>query len=188
MPQFLALVLTVLAAGGAYLHFTASPAGNATFPPAGALRFPEVSGEALDRTTHRLPGTFGGEVNLVFIAFRQWHQELVNTWLPLAQELESEMPGLRYYELPTISERGPFQRSFIDNGMRAGIPDPGARAATITLYTDVERFVEALDLAGTDTIHALLVDREGNVSWRASGALDAEAERGLRAALAERGN
>jgi hypothetical protein len=52
---------------------------------------------------------------------------------------------------------------FIDGGMRSGIPDPEARARTITLYTDVSLFNQALNIESVDTIYAVLLDEEGEV-------------------------
>jgi hypothetical protein len=52
---------------------------------------------------------------------------------------------------------------FIDGGMRSGIPDPEARARTITLYTDVSLFNQALNIESVDTIYAVLLDEDGEV-------------------------
>lgn len=138
------------------------------------MRLPAVSGSNLDRQRLRLPEDLEGELNLVLIAFQQWHQRQVDTWLPLARELEATYPALRYYELPTIRRLNVVARTFINEGMRAGIPDPVARERTITLYVDKEAFREALDLAGEDNVYVLLLDREGRVLWRAEGAWAAE--------------
>ena len=58
----------------------------------------------------------------------------------------------------------------IDQGMRGGIPDLATRSRTITLYTDKDRFRQALDLSGEDHITILLVDRRGEVMFRTQGA------------------
>ncbi|MDR3747630.1 MAG: hypothetical protein P4M04_05705 [Acidobacteriota bacterium] len=59
----------------------------------------------------------------------------------------------------------PLTRWFIDSGMRRGIPDPNARARTITLYIDKKPFEQALQLPTEKTVYALLVDRSGKVLW-----------------------
>ena len=48
-------------------------------------------------------------------------------------------------------------------GPIAGVPDPQARARTITLYTDKESFRKALGLGTEDRVYAVLVDREATV-------------------------
>jgi hypothetical protein len=67
-------------------------------------------------------------------------------------------------ETPTISSgKWGWMAGFIDGGMRSGIPDPEARARTITLYTDVSLFNQALNIESVDTIYAVLLDEEGEV-------------------------
>ncbi len=67
----------------------------------------------------QLADEFAGEINLVAIAFQQWHQAMVNSWVPFLEQLERSVPGLRYYELPTIQRLDPLSRVFINGGMRA---------------------------------------------------------------------
>ena len=62
------------------------------------------------------------------------------------------------YVLPVLSARYGPVRWLIDGGMSRGIPDPAARARTITVYTDVEAVVANLGLAGTDTIAVVAVE------------------------------
>ena len=132
--------------------------------------FPSVTGSNLQREKRNLPEDLEGELNLVLVAFQQWQQAQVNTWIPFARQLEETHSGVRYYELPTIQQRNVLARTFINEGMRAGIPDPVARERTITLYLDKNAFREALQLPNEDDIYVLLLDRQGRVVWRAEGA------------------
>jgi hypothetical protein len=136
-----------------------------------AAVFPKVRGSNLEGDDFTLPEDFEGEINLVFIAFLREQQAEVDTWLPLARELEEAHESLRYYELPTIYEANPALRWFIKNGMRRGIKDPVARARTITLYLDKPRFRKALGLPHEGTIYTLLLDAGGRVLWIADGPL-----------------
>jgi hypothetical protein len=138
------------------------------------MRFPTVTGSNLLRRKVTLPDDLGGELNLLFIAFQQWHQAWVDTWTPAGRSLEAAFPGLRFYELPVIQSMNRFSQTFINEGMRAGIPNPGTREKTITLYLDKKAFRQALELPGEDTIWVLLVDRQGNVLWREQGAYSPE--------------
>ena len=52
------------------------------------------------------------------------------------------------------------------------------------MYTDVAKFLSALDLDDDSEVHALLVTSDGTIAWRAVGALTAEAEAELRLAIA----
>jgi predicted transcriptional regulator len=104
---------------------------------------------------------------------------MVNTWLPTADLLENIHPDLRYYELPTISRMNPIARWFINTGMRSGIRDPKSRRKTITLYLDKELFRKALEISGEDSVHILLLDKQGKVIWRSEGSCDAEKAKNL---------
>jgi predicted transcriptional regulator len=130
-----------------------------------------------------LPHDFQGERNLVLIAFQQWQQTQVDTWIPFARQLEATYPAVRYYELPTIQRLNTIARTFINEGMRAGIPDQVARERTITLYLDKKAFREALQLPGEDDIYVLLLDRQGRVLWRAEGAFTPDKGESLAAAI-----
>ena len=66
------------------------------------LHFPSVTRTNLARQALEFPRQFEGERNLVFVAFLQSQQTIINTWLPFAQELEATTPNLAYYELPVI--------------------------------------------------------------------------------------
>lgn len=147
------------------------------------MRFPTVRGSNLQREKLTLPQDLQGEQNLVLIAFQQWHQRQVDTWIPFARELEARHPGLRYYELPTIASRNVLAQTFINEGMRAGIRDAVARERTITLYLDKRAFRQALQLPGEEDISVLLLDRQGQVLWRAEGAFTPEAGASLAAAV-----
>lgn len=136
------------------------------------VHFPTVSGFNLDRQEFEFPRDFAGELNLLFIPFLQHQQSTVNTWIPFAQELEASFPGVVYYELPTIDELPMMARTFVNEGMRAGIPDRTARERTITLYIDTSRFMQSTDIPNKNEVHILLVNRSGEILWRTTGDYD----------------
>ena len=151
--------------------------------PADLGRFPRVEGRNLEGDRFLLPNDFGGEINVVLVAFKREQQHDVDTWMPLLKRIAEANTGLRVYELPTLGRRYRLMRSFIDGGMRAGIPDRSVRAATVTLYIDKSPFRRALGLQDEDRIYVLLVDREGQVHWRTDGAFDANAGAELESAV-----
>jgi hypothetical protein len=146
----------------------------------GNMIFPTVTGSNLLRQKLTLPRDFQGELNVVFVAFQQWQQMEVNSWIPLAQELEKQTRGLYYYELPTIQSRNVFYQKFINEGMRAGIPNQTSRERTITLYLNKAAFRRNLEMRDEDHINILLVDRSGNVLSSTRGAYTPEAGEILR--------
>jgi len=138
------------------------------------MRFPQVAGSNLLRKKVTLPNDLQGELSILFIAFQQWHQAWVDSWVPLARQLEQSFPGVQFYELPVIYKMNFFSQTFLNEGMRAGIPNPTTRQKTITLYIDKEEFRQALDIPHEDTIWVLVLDRQGNVLWRTEGAYSQE--------------
>ena len=143
------------------------------------MTFPTVNGSNLQRAKLTLPQDFEGEYNLLFIAFQQWQQDEVNTWIALAESLETQFPGLVYYELPTIRALNAFSKFFINEGMRAGIPNQKSRERTITLYLDKDDFRNALSLDDESHIYILLIDHQGNEYWRSRGPLRQSSDVGL---------
>lgn len=132
-------------------------------------RFPALEANDLNGRQIAMPGGFAGERNLVLVAFLQKQQKDVDTWLAPLAAVQQAHPGFRYYELPTIKRMNGLMRFIIANGMRGGIPDKGQRERTITLHIDKEPFKKALGIESESTIHALLIDKAGQVLWRAEG-------------------
>ena len=143
-------------------------------PNRASVHFPTVSGQNLMRQEMTFPADFGGEVNIVFIAFLQEQQRLVNTWVPFAQQTEAANPNVAYYEFPTLWKMSPVRRTFLNEGMRAGIPDPTSRERTITLYLDLQGFMTATDIPSRSEMHTLLVNRDGDILWRTTGVFTKE--------------
>lgn len=149
------------------------------------IRFPTVEGSSLSGMRHHLPGTLAHDLNLLLVAFRQWQQKDVDTWVPVADALASTVEGFGAYELPVISRAYKPFSGFIDGGMRSGIPDVDVRDATITLYIDRAPFMEALGIHRPDAIAPMLVTPSGAVLWQTRGPASDDAVASLRAAVAQ---
>ncbi len=63
-----------------------------TLAPTLAL-FPPLQARNLNGRTLALPSEFAGERNVVIMAFRRWHQTLVNAWFPALAPLLRSLPG-----------------------------------------------------------------------------------------------
>lgn len=149
------------------------------------MKLPVVNGSNLLREKKQLPRDLGGKINLLFVPFQQWQQLEVNSWAPLAAELEQAHPDFRFYELPTIQSRNVVSKAIINEGMRAGIPDHATRARTITLYIDKQPFRDALAMPDESHVYLLLTDELGNILWRSRGAYDPETAESLIKAVRE---
>jgi hypothetical protein len=166
---FRSVLFIGLLIGGASLAWRFLPRKSTLLITRDDLHFPVVSGYNLVRKEIELPRDFGGDLNLVIVPFQQYQQTIVNTWIPFAQQTEKTFPRFMYFELPTIYNMPAFARGFINEGMRAGIPDQTARERTITLYLDKEPFKSALGIESEDDIHLFLVDKEGEILWHSTG-------------------
>ena len=141
--------------------------------------FPVVSGRNLDRKELEFPKDFSKEYNLMLIPFKRYQQDVVDTWVPHLQNLERSFSSFTYFELPTLYEMSVLYRSFLNEGMRAGIPDPKARRQTITLYLDKEQFKNALNIDSENQVHLFLVTFEGKIIWKETGLYDQAKEKSL---------
>lgn len=149
------------------------------------MKFPVSKGHNLNRQMVTLPDDLGGKQNILLIAFQRWQQSQVDSWIPFVRQLEQNHAGLKYYELPTIEQLNPLMRVFINEGMRAGIPDALARERTITLYLDKVTYCKTLNITNEDDIIVLLTDKQGEIVWRTEGVLTHEKASALENALYE---
>ena len=51
------------------------------------MKFPIVKATSLANKPYQLPRDLEGELNLVIVAFKQWQQDWVDTWIPSLQSL-----------------------------------------------------------------------------------------------------
>jgi hypothetical protein len=147
------------------------------------MQFPSVVASSLAGKRFILPNEFEGVYNLLFVTFVEAQQPLVDTWLAAMEFLCDDFDGLKYYELPTIQQRHPLEQRVIDMSMRINIRDPYARAFTITLYVDLDRFCRDLEFPTRDEIYTLLIDQQGYVLWRSCGDYNEMKEISLRETL-----
>jgi hypothetical protein len=136
--------------------------------------FPTVKGNNLEKKQYKLPQDFEGKLNIVTVAFQQWQQGLVNSWVPFLEEIKQTHPEISFYELPTMSRGYKGMKFMIDGGMRMGIPDKNIRSRTITLYLDKKKFMKNLDINNDETIITFLVDTKGEIYLKIKGEFDSE--------------
>jgi hypothetical protein len=146
---------------------------NAAIKDNGPLSFPSVTGIDLLGNERSLPANFTGQLNIVAVAFQRQQQQLVDSWIKAAEQIIANYPQVRFYELPVIYKTNALYRTWINNGMRAGIPETAARQRTITLYTDRQRFTQLLNMQ-QDHIYVLLLNNKGKILWRTKDAADAD--------------
>jgi hypothetical protein len=151
------------------------------------MQFPPVTAHSLAGRRVMLPTDLAGEERILLLVFQRWQQDLISSWIPFLEQLEQAHPAVRAYQVPVLRELASVVQAFIDEGMQAGIADPAARERTLTVYVDKAAFRNALGLPDEDTIYVLLVDRRGEVRWRARGGYTPEQGEALARAVEKNG-
>ncbi|MBD3186841.1 hypothetical protein GF325_08455 [Candidatus Bathyarchaeota archaeon] len=136
------------------------------------MKFPEIEAKNLENEPVNIPDHLHCALNVLIVAFKRWHQELVDTWIPHLARIKQGKDDFDFYELPTLGKIYSLGRFFIDGGMRTGIPSKQTRKHTITLYLDKDEFKKALHIQDESTIHLFLVKPDGNILWHGAGKYD----------------
>jgi len=141
------------------------------------MRFPQVQGRSLSGKEIDLPAGLPAERTLALIAFQQRHQGCVDRWIMRAEA--AGVPGSPsdmvtgddtcVVEIPVLSTRWKLGRGFIDGGMAASIKVPRVLARTITVYTHVSAFQQALGIPGSDDVQACVATPQGEVLTMVAG-------------------
>lgn len=138
-------------------------------------RFPQMQVKTLAKNSLQVPADLEGELNVALVAFRRWHQDLVDGWVPHLHQLDKELRfKLGVYEFPSLPESNFLYRAFLNSGMRAGIRNQYVFEHTIVLYTDLDTFTQQLGITSRETIEVLLIDKKGTILWRDRGAFNTE--------------
>jgi hypothetical protein len=152
------------------------------------MEFPALRVRDLEGVEYLIPDELPGGPHVIVLAFRQWHQALVDQWKGPLEQIAGRHPGTEVWEVPSLSKGYRLFRSSIDGGMRAGIPDPTVRRHTLTAYTDLTHLARDLELPSLDTVYVFVVDCDGAIRWRGHDLPDAAALEALEAAMPECGD
>lgn len=144
--------------------------------------FPTVTAENLARDKVTLPSGLAGKTNLLLISFAPEQQSDVDTWLPAAQALQHIDFQFHYYELPVQGRENFVFRWWATSSMRSDETDPMNWPWIVPLFVDQHRFLQELDIPNAKQVAALLVNRDGQVLWRAYGSLTPDKRAALMAA------
>ncbi len=145
--------------------------------------FPQLVGIDLEGERRELPQSFTNKINIVVVAFEREQQANVNGWIKVVDEIIAKRSDVSFYELPLIYELSSPSRSFINNGMRRGIPDVKARKRTITVYTNRDEFFKVMKMEG-EKIYLLVLDANGKILQRIEGDATEKNVKNLRKKLA----
>jgi hypothetical protein len=146
------------------------------------VTFPSVTSWSLDKQKVILPSGMEGQTDLLILSFEPEQQKDVESWLPVAQSLQHTNFQFRYYELPVSVRENFIFRWWETSSMRSDQTDPVTWHWIVPLFVDRPKFLQDLDIPNAKQIVTLLVDRQGHVQWRATGAFSEDKRAGLLAA------
>jgi len=124
--------------------------------------FPSVSGQSLEQEAINIPEDFKEEFTLLLIGYKQNSQFDIDRWLIGLDMTQTKVP---VYEVPTI--QGLFPRmfsTFIDNGMRAGIPKPLWKGV-VTVYEDGDKVQAFTGNEQPNNARVILLDNTGKILY-----------------------
>ena len=140
-----------------------------------------VSGQSLDEQMVNIPADFTGEPTLLLFGYKQDTQFDIDRWLI---GLDMTQTSVAVYEIPTIQGMAPRMFStFIDNGMRRGIPKQLWKGV-ITVYADGEKIQRFTGNQSPNNARVMLLDAEGVITYFYDQGFSVEALNNVRAKLA----
>jgi hypothetical protein len=146
--------------------------------------FPSITSYSLDKAKVNLPGGLAGQANLLLISFEPEQQKDIDTWMPTAQALQHTNFNFRWYRLPVSAKENFVFRWWENSSMRSDETDPETWPWIVPLYVNRDEFRNALQIPNEREVVALLIDRQGHVLWRASGAFTEAGRASLTSAVA----
>lgn len=158
--------------------------GSMTTPPPEPGEFPAIQATSLNNAKLHLPHDFAGQFNLVIISFAREQQKEVDTWIPVARQIQSTHSSFNYYELSAMSRENLLYRWWFDAALRSDTQDKDLRSRVLTAYVSKHMFQKSLQIAQEKQVTVVLIDRAGRVYWRANGACTEQKTAALLSALA----
>ena len=149
--------------------------------PVGEM-FPKVSGQTLEEEEVVLPDFFTGSEVILLLGYKMDSQFDIDRWLI---GLDQTKTDAKVYELPTI--QGLFPRmfsTFIDEGMRSGIPKE-LWGGVITIYGDGAELQEFTGNENPNNARAMLLNDNGKIIYFYDRGFSVLALNELREALEE---
>jgi hypothetical protein len=146
--------------------------------------FPTVTGYNLDKDKVIFPSGMQGQTDLLLISFAAEQQKDIDSWLPAAQALQHSNFQFRWYELPISSKENFIFRWWETSSIRSDQTDPEMWPWIVPLFVDRHRFQQDLAIPNEKQVVALLVNRRGQILWRASGPMTTDKRTSLMAAAA----
>jgi hypothetical protein len=154
--------------------------------PAGVAQtrgtLPPLTGYNLNKQKVRLPKGMAGQEDLLLISFAPEQQKDVDSWLEAGQALQHASFQFHYYELPVEGRENFVFRWWDTSSLRSNETDPQSWPWIVPLFVDRGKLMRELEIPNAQQVVALLVNRQGQILWRASGPMTPDKRAALMAA------
>ncbi|MGB3724534.1 MAG: hypothetical protein WA981_02120 [Glaciecola sp.] len=121
-----------------------------------------ATGESLEGEVVEIPEAFRGQTTLLIFGYVQDSQFDIDRWLIGLDMTNTQIP---VYEIPTIQGMAPRMFStFIDNGMRKGIPKELWKGV-ITVYKDGDKVQQFTGNTRPNNARVMLLNSVGNIVY-----------------------
>jgi len=178
MPRLITLLICTALLSPLAAHSAFAQAQTAQ--PAPTLKvgdvLPQLEGDFLTGRDALLPDAAKGKVALVMLGFTYGSRASVEAWSEWFKKSFGGRGAVTFFEVPMIGGFGRLGRWFIDSGMRKGTPKT-LHENVITVYGGTGDWKKRMDYRDEKAAYLLILDKEGIVRWRYSGAYDEEAAR-----------
>ncbi|MBA6342970.1 hypothetical protein H4J59_18440 [Colwellia sp. MB02u-10] len=142
--------------------------------------FPTVVGQTLEKKSLTIPNDFTDDLTLLLIGYVQNSQFDIDRWLIALDVTDTRV---KFYEVPTIQGLFPQMFStFIDNGMRSGIPKP-LWQGVVTIYDDGEQVQAFTGNENISNARVVLLNNKGEILYFYDQGFAVEALNEIRAVL-----
>jgi len=131
-------------------------------------QFPEIPAETLSKKQVVFPEITRGKYAFILIAFKRQTQGEVDSWLDPFVEDFYGMENLTFYEIPMISGNWKWMSSWIDSGMRSGVPAE-KHDHVATYYGPLKSYFDYFGIQDSRTVYVFLLDQQGRIIWREMG-------------------
>ncbi|MGA8160116.1 MAG: hypothetical protein WCB76_04875, partial [Acidobacteriaceae bacterium] len=146
------------------------------------VTFPNVTGYNLNKDKVTFPSGMEGQTDLLLISFAPEQQKDIDSWLPAGQALQHANFQFRWYELPISGRENFIFRWWQTSSIRSDQSDPESWPWIVPLFVDRHTFQQDLAIPNEKQVVALLVNRQGQILWRASGPMTPDKRAALMAA------
>lgn len=142
-------------------------------------RVPAITAQTLSRIPLPIPAGLPADRTLALIAFQGAQRADIDSWID-GMKLRDAQSTIAWMRMPVLEDPGDSAgRAAIEARLLARYPSAVDRALLVPVFTDRAAFIRAAGLGSPDQVHAVVVNRKGEVLARAGGQFTQDKARAL---------